>query len=99
MIVREPITRTELQNVIRCDRCCCKIAGNERQSMEVVVFNALRQGTKEVIQKKYHLCWQCAFNLRDDFDQRRERIRLGGVSDAEQEALLKGLFKTKRGKR
>lgn len=101
MVVREPFTRTEMKNVIRCDKCCAKIAGKDREQMEVVVFNQLkcddaRKG--QVVSKKYHLCWKCAFNLRDEMDERRERVALGGVTDAEQEFLLRGLF-SKRGKR
>lgn len=96
MIVRETVTKFATQNVVRCDKCCCKIVGREKQEMEIVVFNALQQSTAQVVQKKYHLCWRCAFNMRDDFDQRRERVRVGGVTDAEQEALLHGLFNKKK---
>lgn len=91
MIVQETVTQYAQRNVIRCDKCCVKIEGKERRDMEIVAFNRLDANNK-VKMSKYHLCWRCAFNLQNDFDQRRERVRMGGVTEAEQEALLHGLF-------
>ena len=93
MVLRESYAVQKQRDVIRCDKCCMRLEGKARNNMEILTFHTFTAG--KVTALKYHLCWQCAFNLRDDMNQRRERI-LTGVTDAEQEALLKGLFRKKR---
>lgn len=98
MVTQEQVARYVTRNVVRCDKCCRKLDGVERQSMKVLVFNTLVHGTTKVKQEKYHLCEQCGFDMQYDMDSRRERVRMGGVTEAEQEFLLKDLFSKKRRK-
>ena len=92
MIVEEKYSIQQVREVVRCDVCCRRIV---RRDMYVVSYNHLVKGTTKIQTKKYQLCEDCAFNRMYDMDNRRERI-MTGVTDVEQEELLKGLFSRRK---
>lgn len=95
-MTREAVTvsSTEWRNVWRCDKCSQVI--RDRSTMTVAVFSRVPEGTRQVRSWKYHLCEACGFSEQFDMDERRKRVLGNGVTAAEQEALLKGLFAKKR---
>lgn len=100
VICQEQYSVTKTREVVRCDKCCRRLVDKERVAMSIVTFNRVIRGTQKIKTEKYHLCEMCAFDMQNDMDMRRERIQTG-VSDAEQEFLLKDLFNngSKRRKR
>ncbi len=96
MVTKEPVTvsTTEYRNVWRCDKCAQVI--RDRSTMTVAVFSHLAEHSKDIRSKKYHLCEACGCSEQFDMDERRERMLSNGVTAAEQDALLKGLFAKRR---
>lgn len=98
MILNEPVVRTEMQRVIRCDKCCKPISDDyDKRGMRVITFRSWCNG-KVTESPKYHLCDVCAYDLQWEYDSNRKRIA-EGVTPAEQEALLVDLFTQKKGRK
>lgn len=98
MVTKEPVVRTEMRRVVRCDKCCKVISDDyDKRCMRVVTFRAWSDG-KVTESPKYHLCEECAYSLQWEYDSNRKRVR-EGITPAEQTALLADLFVGDRKKR